>query len=88
MEIKEPQPLVPGGSYPLMSDEDLENRFKQHNPATPAIAATHNHYREACLELAFRIRELVPPGREQALAITNLEEVMFWGNAGIARKSN
>jgi hypothetical protein len=31
------------------------------------------------------VLDLVPPGREQSLAFTALEEAMFWANAGIAR---
>jgi hypothetical protein len=29
---------------------------------------------------------MVPEGREKALALTNLEQVMFWANAAIARE--
>lgn len=35
--------------------------------------------------LASEILSLVPPGREQSLALSFLEQVMFWANAGIAR---
>lgn len=86
MEIKEPQPLVSGGKFPVMSDEDLENRFSFHPTNSSLKQEAHQSVREEALEFAKFIRNVVPPGREQALAITNLEEVMFWANAGIARK--
>jgi len=31
------------------------------------------------------LNEIIPDGREKSLAITHLEEVMFWSNAGLAR---
>lgn len=36
-------------------------------------------------ELAILILNTVPEGIEQTNALTRLEEVMFWSNAGIAR---
>lgn len=41
--------------------------------------------REYAKDFAAFIDDNVPAGREQALALTNLEQVMFWANAGIAR---
>ncbi len=78
MDQREPL-LVP------QADKDLENRFNQHAPNHLGIANKHTDYRAACLTMGRIIKELVPNGREQALALTNLEQVMFWGNAGIAR---
>ena len=44
----------------------------------------HN-IREACKMLAQIINGGCPDGREKSLALTNLEQVMFWANASIAR---
>jgi hypothetical protein len=41
--------------------------------------------REACKVLAQIINGACPDGREKSLALTNLEQVMFWANAAIAR---
>lgn len=41
--------------------------------------------RNGCLALAATINEFAPDGREKSLALTNLEQVMFWANAAIAR---
>lgn len=64
----------------------------------PELARRYNHHvpngvqgeklgrvRDLMREAAARVVELVPPGREQATALTKLEEAMFWANAGIAR---
>lgn len=68
----------------MLSEDDLNNRFKFH-PATEGKAHAHEDLRAACLLLAQMVNELVPDGREKSLSITHLEEVMMWGNAGIAR---
>jgi len=71
--------------------QDLENRFKFH-PATGSdtpsnTARQHEDIRNRCLQLAIDLNGRIPEGREKALAITKLEEVMMWANAGIARNS-
>lgn len=67
--------------------EDLENRFKFHPATDEEKRNDHASVRENCLKLALFINEKVPEGREKSLAITHLEEVMMWANAGIARNS-
>ena len=42
-------------------------------------------FREDCARLAKRVINITPSGREQALALTNLEQVMFWTNAAVSR---
>ncbi|MFF4179736.1 hypothetical protein [Streptomyces sp. NPDC001750] len=69
----------------MLTPEDLANRFTYHAPSTPERAAAHAMIRGACAGLAAQIADLCPEGREQALAVTKLEEVMFWANAAIAR---
>lgn len=66
---------------------DLINRFKWHPPKNKDVGALHDTIRDQCLKLSSYITECVPEGRERALAITKLEEVMMWANAGIARNS-
>jgi hypothetical protein len=44
--------------------------------------------RQACRRLADELNAKLPEGREKSLAITHLEEVMFWGNAAIARSND
>lgn len=68
-----------------MDPDDIARRFNSH-PADTERARTHEYIRGECLSLAWTLNETVPEGREKALAITNLEQVMFWANAAIARQ--
>ena len=67
-----------------MADSELDKRFNYHAPTGDKVGR-HGSIRGECLALAYTLTALVPPGRELAVALTKLEEVMFWANAGIAR---
>lgn len=67
-----------------MKLSELENRFAFHEPDSLKIDK-YNGIREQARYFAEVILELTPDSREQSLAITKLEEVMFWANAAIAR---
>jgi hypothetical protein len=69
-----------------MDRTELVNRFKYHPAVTTDRQNEHNVVRTECLYLARSLNDLVPEGREKALAMTKLEEVMFWANAAIARQ--
>lgn len=64
---------------------DIENRFKFHPPKDDATRAAHESIRGALKTVAHFVAGAIPPGREASLAITKLEEAMFWANAAIAR---
>jgi hypothetical protein len=69
-----------------MKKEDLENRFAFHPPADLNVKQKHDAVRNWCLRLSIDINDLIPEdSREKSLAVTSLEEVMFWANAAIAR---
>jgi carbonic anhydrase len=72
--------------YPLLERQisDLVNRFTYHTP-NPNQPERYNTLRDAAKELATLILQCCPDSREQSLAITKLEEALFWANAGIAR---
>lgn len=63
----------------------LENRFKSHD-VTEEQVNQMKAIRDECYNLAFLINVEVPESREKSLALTKLEEVMFWANAGISRQ--
>ena len=68
-----------------MNQKRLDWDFSYHPPATPERQASHEIVRNACIKLAEFLNQHVPDSREKSLAITKLEEVMFWANAAIAR---
>lgn len=68
--------------------QDLINRFKFHPADTEKKAQAHEKVRQLCLNAAVYLNDLVPEGREKALALTKMEEVMFWANAGLARQDD
>ena len=49
------------------------------------MAADHQKVRETLYEAASTLNLMLPNGREKSLAITKLEEAMFFANAAIAR---
>jgi hypothetical protein len=63
---------------------DIENRIKYHRPDEDAINRIAV-MRGTALMWAEQVLEYVPAGREQALALTKIEEALMWANAGIAR---
>jgi hypothetical protein len=69
-----------------MQGEDIANRFQFHPAGTEQRQGDHNSVRLMCISLAYDLNDLLPEGREKSLAITNLEQVMFWANAAVARQ--
>lgn len=63
---------------------DIEHRFTYHAPKGDQ-PQRYVELREKAKELAHLITALSVPSREQSLALTNLEQAIFWANAGIAR---
>jgi hypothetical protein len=67
-----------------VTNPELEHRFKFH-PATAVTGPLHANVRNTLLDVAAVLSDTIPPGREQALFVTKLEEAMMWANAAIAR---
>lgn len=67
-----------------MFTHDIVNRFTFH-PAKGDQAQRYETIRSMALELAAVLNQIAPDSRELSLAVTKLEEVVFWANAAIAR---
>lgn len=63
---------------------DLNHRFTYHAP-TGSKPERFEALRNKARELAFLIAQTTHPSREQSLALTALEESIFWANAAVAR---
>lgn len=68
-----------------MDAQDLKTRFTFHPATSQERKDAHEQVRAQCLELADFLNGRLPDGREKALVMTKLEEVMFWANASLAR---
>jgi hypothetical protein len=69
-----------------LTRDELARRFGYHPPVEPGKKEQHEAVRDVLLDAADEIVKLTgPPSRDQSLAITKLEEAMFWANAAIAR---
>lgn len=69
-----------------MSDmaDDLLNRFSFHQPKLEQ-EKIYDKIRSDALVLAVHLAANCPQSRELSLALTHLEETVFWANAAIAR---
>lgn len=66
-----------------MTDEEINKRF-DHHPPTGEKIKMHENTRTVYKGLA-RVVNQLPESREKSVALTALEESMFWTNAAIAR---
>ncbi|KHF33372.1 hypothetical protein CM49_04320 [Paenibacillus sp. P1XP2] len=65
-------------------NSQIDNNFRYHAPKE-GQPEKYEAIRSRAKGLAVLIDELVPNSREKSLAMTNLEQAMFWANAAIAR---
>lgn len=72
----------------VLSEQDMDRRFSFHAPPNDEKRDAHTSVRRGCRDLADFLNHKLPDGREKSLAITHLEEVMFWGNAALAREDS
>lgn len=71
----------------IKGTDDIENRFAYHPPKNEETKNEHQLVRDQLKTLAHYWNGNLPEGREKSLAITKLEEAMFWANAAIARNN-
>ena len=70
----------------MIDNLELSKRFTYH-PPNAVQAEVYQQLRKEAALLAGSIRNCTPESREQSLAITKVEEAVFWANAAIARRS-
>lgn len=64
--------------------DQIETAFTYHPPKGDQ-PERYIKIRDAAKAFAFLIDECVPDSREKSVAMTNLEQVVMWASAGIAR---
>ena len=69
-----------------MNIDEIRNNFTYHAPkkGQPEI---YEALRADGKHLAMAINAVCPDSREKSLALTNLEQAIFWANAAIARNT-
>lgn len=71
-----------------LDENELASRFSYHPALSDTRRQAHDNIRGQLGRLAQFIAHTVPAGREQAVALTKLEEAMMWANAGLARAAD
>lgn len=65
--------------------DELRNRFIYHPADTKTKIQGHENVRDDAWKVASTWDHFLPESREKSIALTKLEEAMFWANAAIAR---
>jgi hypothetical protein len=63
----------------------IDNNFTYHAPTTQDQVERYGHIRECAKQFAKLLVADCPESRELSIALTKLEEAVFWANASIAR---
>lgn len=67
-----------------MDETDIKNRFTFH-PVKEGQGERYEKIRGYAKVFALRLNELCPASRKLSLAVTRLEEAVYWANGSIAR---
>jgi hypothetical protein len=81
-DVPLPEGMMAKATMPIA---DLQQRFGFHPASTEMTKAQHESIRAGAIDLAEFAVGVMPAGREASMAVTKLEEFMFWANAAIAR---
>lgn len=79
------------GQHQRMSDQRetliarVENDFTLHSPTNPEVSYHMDVVRAKFKALAHDVAHILPTSREQSLALTKLEEGLFYAIAALAR---
>ena len=64
--------------------KEINRSLTNHPPESDAVVRRFEQVRQAAKHLGIAIAEATPPGREQSLAVTHLEETVMWAVKAIA----
>lgn len=70
---------------PPTTRHEIDKRFAYYRPQSKEVARRFPQIRGAVRAAARVIVDSTVPSREQSLALTKLEEAMFWASAAVAR---
>ena len=70
-----------------MSYQEIQSRFALSATSIEEEPDDLGAIRTMTGDLAMDFSAMLPDGREKALALTKLEEALFWANAAIARNN-
>ena len=71
----------------MIEAKDIDTRFTYHAPKA-GQPELYEELRGKARDLARYANEHAPDSREKSLALTKLEEFVFWANAAIARNDD
>ena len=71
-----------------MLHDRIDHDFAFHPADSDEKRNAHGSIREECRSLAHVLVRRVGPCRELSIALTHLEEVMHWANAGYAKQNS
>lgn len=72
----------------MNGEREIRDRFVDYDLDLIGGKDTANLIRTGCGQLAIDFALNCPEGRELSLALTKLEEAMFWAKASIERRNN
>lgn len=70
-----------------MEKQMIERNFTYH-PPNDEQREIYQEIRDRAKYLALLLNDICPDSREKSLALTKLEESVFWANASIARNGD
>lgn len=84
IELVEEQTVLMMPNLKTNKNKQIESNFSYHAPKE-GQPEKYTAIREKAKELAYLIHEICPESREKSVAMTKLEESVFWSNASVAR---
>jgi hypothetical protein len=63
---------------------EIRRRLTNVLPGSPEVGEALDQITSTLIEAGTALAAIVPPGREQSLMVTHLEEVSFWAKKGVA----